>query len=615
VTERLQTILKSKIIHWLLFALCAAALYGFTLPYPFVFDDRIYILGNPLLSSTEAFRNLFDSDELMEVYLDRVFYQDMLTSFLLRPLTYLSFLVNINLFGYSPAGFRAVNIAIHVVNAMLLYKLLETVLKRRGDLPHSIPVYAIPFFSALLFLIHPLQIQSVTYITQRFTSFVTLFYLCTMLLYISATGAQTVSKGRFLYGTSMITFLLGLMTKESIVTVPLALLLADIILLRRPWRMSLKSLAPHFLLMGILPLQMYRIAEVLRDKNHLLTSATDVFGGTYSRFDYVITQIRAVLSYLRLLAIPVNQNFDPDYPLYQSLLHPEIIISILIWIVIVVSGVLLLRRQERNICTDLAAFAIFWFPLAISPSSSFVPLTDLMFEHRAYIPSMAFFSGGVAWSCMLVAGNNVARRALVAGFCTATIIFSLLTVQRNLVFASRLSIWQDTVSKNPNKARPHYALGNVYLNHKQFDEAVSCFDRALDLNPDYYEPYLTLGSAYLQMGLPQKAADLYEEYLEIYEPRRRLVVNLALAYSRLGYYLDALRMLDPFMGTYSHDARMLAFVSELNLRIGRTEEAFQYLARAMDTDREDLTIDLSAEMGALEQKLLETISKSSLPKT
>jgi len=604
-------LLSFRSVQHFMLILLGFALYFFTLNYPFVFDDRIYILGNPLLADPNAFLKYFELDEFIDVYLNRLSYPDLATSFILRPLAYLSFHVNYLVGGASPAGYRLVNIAIHIANALLLNQILQSIINHRTVAAKYEIKIAIPFFASLLFLVHPLQMQSVTFITQRFTSFVAFFYLTSILLYIQSRIAANTAVRKWYYAGSIIALIAGLLTKESVITLPFTLIMIDTILLRKPWRESVKRLAPHIVCIGLVPFQVLRIAQELRDADQLLNSATDIVGGVYSRADYAITQLRAILSYLRLLVLPYNQNFDPDYPLYRSLLNAEIIISIFIWSAVVVAGLRLLRRQERSISTDLTAFSIFWFPLAISVSSSFIPLTDLMFEHRSYLPSVAFFTGSVAYLNHLVSGREVFHKnAAICGLCLVALVFSGATVQRNQVYSSRISLLQDTVRKSPNKARPYCALGNAYLDKKRYDEAVDCYDKALDLNQNYLEVYLSLGTAFLEMGMAQRAVDLYEEYLDIYPSKKRILMNLALAYSKLDKCSEAIDCLKLTLHANDSDAGVLGFLAELKYRNKQYEKSQYYLSKARKADLEDPTIDLANMIYPLEEQLLEKVKRS-----
>ena len=182
--NRAAELMGNRKIHMLLFAVIGIMLYVSTLPYPFVFDDRVFLLNNPLIKHSGGFFDLLDLNDFLPEYLPRVNDVDMVTSFAMRPIAYITFRFNYILGGENPAGYRAVNIVIHIANAMMLYYLLRAVISLRLGGVATGGYLAIPFFTGLLFLVHPLHTESVTYVTQRFTSLGTFFYLGTILLYL-----------------------------------------------------------------------------------------------------------------------------------------------------------------------------------------------------------------------------------------------------------------------------------------------------------------------------------------------------------------------------------------------------------------------------------------------
>jgi tetratricopeptide (TPR) repeat protein len=289
---------------------------------------------------------------------------------------------------------------------------------------------------------------------------------------------------------------------------------------------------------------------------------------------------------------------DPDYPLYRTLLNPEIIISIMIWVCILATGVQLLRSKERNICTDLAGFSIFWFILSISPSSSIVPLTDLMFEHHTYLPSIAFCIGSVAYlhHCL-----NSRRSAAISLICIVT-VFGVLTVRRNHVYNNTISIYSDTVEKSPNKYRPNYALGNDYYENSQFDQAIPFLVRAIDVNPrDNVQAYLSLGEIYRILNKPQIAVELYKQYLATHPINKKILMNLAWTYANSEKLAEAIDVMQLLLSSANNEVQMLSFTAELYLRAGNKREAENYINKAREADRLDASVDISDKLNQIEK--------------
>lgn len=612
--QKILYFLSLRPVHLSLLIVIGVAVYSFTLDYPFVFDGRAFVMDNPLIKNSDAFINLFDLDDFISTYLHRLIHPMLATDFARRPVAYLTFYLNYLLGGETPRGFRMFNIAVHISNALMLYSFIQFVIRRRCSEKERLFIITVPFFAALIFLVHPLQTQSVTYIIQRFASLGTFFYLATMLLYLRSSAEGSTIAKRAAYAGSIVMLIMGLLTREDVLTVPFAILLVETILLRKTLREAVVRLSPLILCLGLVPLRLFQLAKEVSEADLVYGISTNLVGGDYSRSEYAITQLRVILSYIRLLLLPYNQNFDPDYPLYRSLLHPEIIVSIMIWFLFIAAGVRLLRRSERTICTDLVAFSIFWFPLAISVSSSFVPLTNLMFEHRTYLPSLAFCTGAAAYIHHLASRREVFRmKGLIAGLCTVALVLIVLTVQRNQVYRSRISLWSDTVSKSPNKYRPYFAMGIVNHDKLRYKRAVLNYKKSLELKPDFIDPLVALGSLYLDQKMPQKTISLYEAYLKQNPPEQRILTNLSLAYAQMGMLQQAIDTVESILQVNSNDASLLSFCSELNLKAGNLKEAEFYRDKAEKEDEIDPTVDLSDSLGELDEMIKKSVDSRSKP--
>jgi tetratricopeptide (TPR) repeat protein len=531
----------------------------------------------------------------MAKYLYRLEYLDMVFSFVLRPVAYLTFRLNYLISGQAPWSYRIFNIVIHISNAIILYEILKLTIRERNNVSEFVKI-SIPFFTALIFLVHPLQTDSVTAVIQRFSLLGTFFYLVTIWSYlISNISENLLLRSWAYYILSIVALILGLFSKEIAITAPVTLFCFDVVLMRRPWRRTLLQLTPHLICMSLIPLRLLFITEKVKE-NNIDTAA--IIGSAYTRYEYAVTQLRVVLSYIRLLVLPYNQNMDPDYPLYRTLLNPEIIISIMIWVCILATGVQLLRSKERNICTDLAGFSIFWFILSISPSSSIVPLTDLMFEHHTYLPSIAFCIGSVAYlhHCL-----NSRRSAAISLICIVT-VFGVLTVRRNHVYNNTISIYSDTVEKSPNKYRPNYALGNDYYENSQFDQAIPFLVRAIDVNPrDNVQAYLSLGEIYRILNKPQIAVELYKQYLATHPINKKILMNLAWTYANSEKLAEAIDVMQLLLSSANNEVQMLSFTAELYLRAGNKREAENYINKAREADRLDASVDISDKLNQIEK--------------
>jgi len=165
---------------------------------------------------------------------------------------------------------------------------------------------------------------------------------------------------------------------------------------------------------------------------------------TMARAEYLITQIRVIVTYLRLLVFPMNQNLDYDYPLFDSFFAPQVVLAFLLLTMVIGTGVYLLYRDRHAPGAGrLTAFGIFWFFMTLSVESSIIPIADVIFEHRLYLPSVGFFiaiTSALFWAAERLVARLAARSSLGRGFLgAAVIVFIGLAVARNLVCRARLA--------------------------------------------------------------------------------------------------------------------------------------------------------------------------------
>jgi len=602
-TNRLKDLIRNKSIHSLLFAVIGIMLYITTLPYPFVFDDRALLLNNPMIKNSSAFFDLFDLNNFLPEYLPRVNDVDTVSSFVMRPVAYITFRLNFLWGGENPTGYRALNIAIHIANAIMLYHLLLAVFRRRLEENPVDGHFVIPFFAALLFLVHPLQTESVTYVVQRFTSLGAFFYLAALLFYLHSRLSVAGGKRLLYYSASLCALVLGMLTKEFTFTAPFSLIAMEMVLFRARWREALMRIGGHLACLPLIPIALFILSRDMIDMGLSVASATSISNlNGFSRFDYALTQLRVILSYFRLLVLPYGLNFDPDYTLFQRVTHPEIVLSLLVWIAFGIAALRRFKQRGRDVADDLAGFSIVWFMLLVCVSSSVAPLPDLISEHRTYLPSLAFCSGISAYLYTLCRDGGPAwNRRMIVAACAILGVFSLLTVQRNQIYSSRLSLWSDTAAKSPHKARPALALGNVYLDLGQHELAIDWLKRSISLNPDYKEAYLSLGTVFSSLGRNLEAIGLYESYLESHPPGRRILSNLALAYYEVGMPDEAIACLNTALKIDPDDEMLHIVMAEHLFILGRDEEAKEYIERAKELDKSNPLVNFAGLISMLER--------------
>jgi len=429
----------------------------------------------------------------------------------------LTFSLNRHLHGEQVLGYHLFNLAIHLTTAVVIYLFVQqaiAALKQSFRIPGDDECSAflqrfIPFCAAALFVCHPVQTQAVTYIAQRYTSLTTFLYISSLLSYLLArlSLADETKKGP-VWSWGLVSFLLAFLamkSKEIAFTLPLLAFALESLLFRGRLLKNRLLLAVGTGLLLLIPLQMIYTYSTRSPANLLQTiqsSASET--QSISRIDYLLTQFRVVVTYLRLLVLPINQNLDYDYPLYHSLFTPPVLGALLLHISLAGLALALYIRSQRHLTSvnpsagitmRIACLGIFWFYLALSVESSLIPIRDVIFEHRIYLPSAGFFmvvaaaGAGFAWY----------RQRYSKAIGTAIILLCLVltgsTIARNRIWSSELLMWQDVLKKSPNKARPQNFVGVLYFRRFMPEKALPLLVGALEVDSDTERYWTSLNSA------------------------------------------------------------------------------------------------------------------------
>lgn len=407
----------------------------------------------------------------------------------IRPLLRASYAIDHTL-GGTAAGFRATNVAIHAANAALVLLLLRTLALRLGQTPRR--ALAVALIAALVFALHPAQTEAVTYLSGRSISLMALFALSAMLLWVRSFDAaqQTrASRAPLRRACALVLGVAALGVKESAVMLPVALLL---------WAWTIP--APDAASAGVRARQ-YRsvlagaaLAACAALALWLLTPYPDMIRAALARrspWENLLTQAHAVPYLLGHLVDPRGLNADPDLQPVVSL-DASTALRLLLLGGSVALGLALRRRAPA------VAFGLLWSALWLLPTNSLFAREDLANDRQLYVAMI-----GPAWllSLALVAGAEyVAKRAasraghaIAEALVVRTLVVALaagiagslawMTLERNRVYATEVSFWEDAASKSPRKARTLGNLGYAYALACRDAEAFTAFDRARVLDP------------------------------------------------------------------------------------------------------------------------------------
>jgi tetratricopeptide (TPR) repeat protein len=477
--------------------------------------------------------------------------------------------------GFNETGYHIVNLSIHIINALLVYVFILLTFKSPHLARLRLNRYSgkIAIFSALIFVTHPIHTQAVTYISQRFTSLATLFYLLSVVSYAVFRLGSSKSSRSALFAVSLISAVIAMFTKEISFTLPLAIALWGFVFMKGRTKKRLLILLPLLLTMLIIPVSLIDMDNSMTEAIGDATKTQEVI----SRHDYLLTQFRVMVTYLRLLVAPVSQNLDYDYPVYQWFFTPEIMLSFAFVAGLIAFGIHLLYYAKTEMTElRLAGFGVIWFFLTISVESSFISLADVINEHRLYLPSIGAFVAFAAGTFMFISRINstALRKGIIPFLIILPIVLASVSYARNTVWRGTITLWEDIVSKSPNKARTHLNLGLEYFNKglvnraeeqykialklrpndalaynnlgttyfkkEQFDEAIDCYKEAVKLDSDFSKAHNNLGAALSSKGFVDKAIGAFNDSLKSWPDNPVAHNNLGLAYMKKGMHEKAI---------------------------------------------------------------------------
>jgi tetratricopeptide (TPR) repeat protein len=335
-------------------------------------------------------------------------------------------------------------------------------------------------------------------------------------------------------------------TKEIAFTLPFAVLLFEIGFFRGAWKRRALLLLPLLLTLPIIPHAVLSISGEVADEQLIhggeLRLQTDI-----PRLHYLFTQFRVIVTYLRLLVLPVNQNLDYDYPVFTTFFTPPVFLSFLLLAALFALALYLWfssRREPR--ASRLISFGIFWFFLTLAVESSLIRITDVIFEHRLYLPSIGL-AVSVAVGLLLVSKKTASRFGSRLPLVAASLIIVSLaaaTWQRNQVWQSEVRLWEDTVRKSSGKARPWYNLGTYLADVGRPAEAIPALSRAVEINPQHADAWHNLGRALLLSGRNAEAVTPLRNAVRLKPEMENAVVNLSVALINTGNHSEAVPHLE-----------------------------------------------------------------------
>jgi tetratricopeptide (TPR) repeat protein len=583
---------SNRLISFSLIALLGILIYSNTFSVPFQFDDDAYVVNNPAIRDLGTFlspQDITTGNTLSPTGIPPA----LRSAFMTRVLGYLSLAINYRLHGLDVTGYHLVNLLLHILNACLLYLILTHTFGRR-DFPgrefNDGHKSTLPLIAALIFLCHPIQTHAVTYITSRFVLLASFFSLLSLASYIRyRTSSAGTGRCAFLV-LALLSAAAGMMTKEFTFTLPFLIALYEFSFFAGSLREHLRRLAPLGLTLPIIPLLIFIQQGSITALDSTMRTITAADSSQISRIDYLLTQFRVLVLYLRLLFFPVGQNVDHDIPVMHSMTSPQLLWSFLLLLALLSWAVHRYWRSLRSGAepeSRIIPFGIIWFFMAMSVESSIIPLGELVAEYRLYLPSV-----GMIMAVTCLGGEAAARFPLnrtLFNAIAAILIISLCgaTLLRNRVWQSEISLWQDAAMKSPAKVRPHQNLALYYGIKGRLEEARRELEKAIAIEPRNFELHNNLGIIYRQQGDLERAIAEYRLVLELEPGDAMARYNLGNIYLAQQRYDDALREYGECLAIIPQYDELHNNIGIVHMKSGRFEDAFREFKTALRLNPEN----------------------------
>lgn len=427
-----------------------------------------------------------------------------------RPLFLLSLAVNYALGGKDPWGYHLFNVGVHLLAALFLFGLIVrsfSFIRREQTTGTDAVVFA--FIVALLWMVHPLLTQSVTYITQRVESLMGMFYLAGL---YSAVRFLVNGQGRWAALAGFCGLLSGL-TKEVAVTMPVVVFLYDRCFLSRSWREAWSRHRVLYLWLCVTWLAVAILFATTNPEEGWEPTAGFFYKGCTPAV-YALTQTHIVCHYLRLAFWPHPLILDYGWPAVTGV--KDVVLPL---ITLAGLGFVLVRWGQRYRWVSFCGLAFF---IILSPTSSFIPIEDMAFEQRMYLPlaCLVVLITALVWegTGLLFRKDRLRRLAAINLAFGIAVVLSLMTGGRNAMYHSPRVMWEDVVEHRPDNPRAQNNVGIHLAEEGRYQEAIFHYQRAISLRPTYAEAHNNLGVALLNLGQPEQALVQYKHALQL-KPR------------------------------------------------------------------------------------------------
>ena len=478
-------------------AILGFAVYFNTLGSGFIWDDQYLVKDNALIKSAGAAPKIFKSQLGEGAGKTSGFY---------RPLQVFTYFLNYRLHGLDVRGYHFTNIFFHVLTALLVLWLADILFKDR----------LVAFIAAMLFVVHPVHIEAVSYISGRADPLAAIFLILSFILYTKYVNEKNTTAGVFM----LLTYTAALLSRESSLILPVLLLLYHYSFRKE---LKLARLLPALLVTLVYIVIRLGILKIIPEPSPYQPALPLRITGFFV----------ALINYAKLIFLPLGLHME--YGVKTNGFADPAAFCGMVLLFALLSFAFIKRRKNT-----LAFFSISWFFITILPQSNIYPVNAYMAEHWLYLPSIGAFLLMARGMGALIRNKNVRVFGILA-LVLLTAFYSYLTVRQNTYWRDPVRFYKYTLKYVPRSRKVHIQLGLAYYNAGKNEEAIACFKRALEFKERRSETYVNIARVYRKMGRNEDAVRGFKEATASNPREYAAYYELGITYYNMGKKKEAER--------------------------------------------------------------------------
>jgi tetratricopeptide (TPR) repeat protein len=537
--------------------ICAGlAAYWNSFKGPFVLDDTTSITANPSIRHLWPLKDVLSFEPKINVTVQG------------RPILNLSLAINYALSGYNVWSYHALNLCIHLLCAICIFGIIRRTLFKKNNPIYSEPVSSVlALASALIWVVHPLNTEAVTYIIQRAESLTACFLFLS--LYCSIRYFENEKYYKQWSLGAIVFCLLGMGTKEVMVTAPVLIFIYD----KCFWSKSFKdALRNHFWHYAFLALSWLLLVYLLIQSGGNRGGSIG-FGVRTSPFSYLYTQGEAIYRYLRLSYWPHPLVFEYGAFTIKDVreLTPWLLILPLI-------GLAIWQFFKKPHIGFLGA----WFFIILSPTSLVPGTSQMIVEHRMYMPMLAIITlSTIGLYSLAIKHPRFTLERFLVGIFILAFILGITTYQHNKSYSSALQLWSDTLNEKPNNPLAHFMIAEEYLAKGNLNEAGEHYYKSVTLSPSFVVGHERFGEYLVKIGNFLDAEKEFKNALLLKPNFMDANMNLGILLTRINKANEALDYILKATTLEPDNAEAQYNLANVLVMLGRHTEAHEHYKQAV----------------------------------